>query len=85
MDFDGIRAAAVKARDETPGVGLHLPALFGEAGEGDRAGDEFQRAAVRIIDLRGGGQRERRHVAAKVAGELEIRERDVAGHDDGGG
>ena len=50
-----------------------------EFGERDRAGKQIERAALGVLDLRDGGERERGAVAAEIAGQFEVFEGDVAG------
>jgi hypothetical protein len=79
MDFNGKSSAAVELRDKTILVNGHLPFLSRvQAGERNRAGKQFQRTATRVLDLRVRGERERRDVAAEIARQLEIRQRDDA-------
>ena len=85
VDFDRIGAGVVEARDKAVCVGVHVPALVRvEAGEGDRAGEQLQRAAFGIVHLGRGGEGEGGGVRAEVAGEVEIVERDFgAGRETG--
>ena len=73
MDLDGKRAAAVEPRDEPALVGVHVPLLVrGDAGQRHRAGQQFQRAAFGVVHPGVAGQGEGRHVAAEIAGQLEV-------------
>ena len=79
MHLDGKSATAVETGDIAPLLDIHLPARFrAEAGQRDRAGEQLQRAAVRVLDLRVRREGERRDVAADIPGQLEIRQRDAA-------
>ena len=78
--FESYAKNELKLRQETVRAGLHLPFLASvQAGERHRSGKQRQRTALGIIDLHIGGEREGGHLAAKIAGQLEVRQGDAAG------
>ena len=73
----GEHAAAVKFEVEMTVVGPYFLVAVGvNIRERDRAGEQIERAALHLLDMRRGREGEVRQPAAQIAGELEIRQRD---------
>ena len=78
MHLDGKRAAVVKVRKISGLIDVQVPALLdAEAGQRNWAGKEFQCAAFRIFHIGVAGQGESGHVAAELAGQLEVLQSDA--------
>ena len=77
LELDGELAAVVEHGDEAVLLDPDAPLrMRGGVGERDRAGEQVERAALGVLHPRGGGEGEGGLVAAEVADQLEVVERD---------